>query len=459
MDHSKVKAKLPFTVARVAGYQCDVSRKQTLFWDAKTPGLGLRVTAGGSRAYIFESRLGGETIRLTIGDAATWELGRARTEASRLKVLTDQGQDPRAARAAQQKERDAASQAARREAATVGSTWDDYVENRREFWGTRHFQDHVDHAAIGGEPKKRGKGLTHAGPIAVLRPVKLSELSGERVSAWLAKESVLRPTVAALSYRLLRGFIRWAEDTEKYQGLIPTDAYRSRAVKDAVPKSRAKSGDALQKEQLKAWFHGVTALENTVASAYLKSLLLTGARREELAGLQWKDVDFRWKTLTLHDKVEGTGGRTIPLTPYVADLLRELKMLNEQPPSVRRLRVLDARGQNYSGPSPWVFFSRTSKLGRLTEPRSAHQRALKSAELPHLTIHGLRRSFGTLSEWCEVPVGVVAQIQGHKPSAIAEKHYRRRPIDLLRKWHEEIESWILFEAAVAKPLIPPNSLK
>jgi hypothetical protein len=30
--------------------------------------------------------------------------------------------------------------------------------------------------------------------------------------------------------------------------------------------------------------------------------------------------------------------------------------------------------------------------------------------------------------------------QGHKPSALAEKHYHRRPLDLLRKWHDEIEA-------------------
>lgn len=29
-----------------------------------------------------------------------------------------------------------------------------------------------------------------------------------------------------------------------------------------------------------------------------------------------------------------------------------------------------------------------------------------------------------LSEWCEVPTGVVAQIMGHKPSTLAKKHYR-----------------------------------
>lgn len=66
-----------------------------------------------------------------------------------------------------------------------------------------------------------------------------------------------------------------------------------------------------------------------------------------------------------------------------------------------------------------------------------------------MTIHGLRRSFGTLAEWVECPAGVVAQVQGHKPSTTAEKHYRRRPIDLLRMWHTKIESWMLEQAGIA----------
>jgi len=72
-----------------------------------------------------------------------------------------------------------------------------------------------------------------------------------------------------------------------------------------------------------------------------------------------------------------------------------------------------------------------------------------AAGLPALSLHGLRRSFGTLAEWVECPVGVSAQIMGHKPSAIAEKHYRRRPLDLLRMWHCRIETWILQEAGVS----------
>jgi hypothetical protein len=40
-------------------------------------------------------------------------------------------------------------------------------------------------------------------------------------------------------------------------------------------------------------------------------------------------------------------------------------------------------------------------------------------------------------------VGESAQNQGPKPSAIAEEHYRRRPLDMLRLWHDKIDAWML----------------
>jgi hypothetical protein len=65
-----------------------------------------------------------------------------------------------------------------------------------------------------------------------------------------------------------------------------------------------------------------------------------------------------------------------------------------------------------------------------------------------MTLQGLRRSFSSLTEWLEIPAGIVAQIQGHKPSATAEKHYKRRPLDLLRLHHERIEAWMLEQAGI-----------
>ncbi len=67
---------------------------------------------------------------------------------------------------------------------------------------------------------------------------------------------------------------------------------------------------------------------------------------------------------------------------------------------------------------------------------------------PSWRLHGLRRSFKSLTEWLECPAGVVAQLMGHKPSATAEKHYTVRPVDLLRVWHNKIEKFILEQGRV-----------
>jgi integrase len=169
-----------------------------------------------------------------------------------------------------------------------------------------------------------------------------------------------------------------------------------------------------------------------------------------MASIRWEDVDLNWKVLSIRDKVEGN--RTIPLTPYVEVLLLELQRLNQQPPRVHNLLhgKRTASSETWQ-PSPWVFSSASAASGRIQEPRIAHNKALASVGLPALSIHGLRRSFGTLAEWVECPAGISAQIMGHKPSAIAEKHYRQRPVDLLRVWHTRIEAWILEQAQIKFP--------
>ncbi|OXJ37928.1 preprotein translocase [Burkholderia sp. HI2714] len=448
MNKTKLAAereKSNFTHERVAAFKCKPDKKQTIYWDAKTAGFGLRVTAGGARAYVFESRLFGKTVRITIGDATAWDLGRARAEAGRLRTLIDDGKDPREVRAEQHAAYEARKAEAKRQDAAVREAWAAYLDANRSRWSERHLSDHENLAHAGGEPRKRGKGTTIAGPLAALMPLKLSNLTADTVAAWLESESQTRPTNTEQSYRKLRAFIRWCNDRPEYRGIVPPNAYNARTVRSAVPRIKAKD-DCLQREQLSAWFDAVRKLGNPVIATYLQALLITGARREEIAALRWAHVDFQWRSLSIADKVEGS--RVIPLTPYLASILRELKRLNDTPPNIRQLRDLTAKGESWS-PSPWVFASKKSADGKIAEPRIAHNHALTVAGLPHLSLHGLRRSFGTLAEWCEVPVGVVAQIQGHKPSAIAEKHYRRRPLDLLRKWHDNIEAWMLEQAGIA----------
>jgi integrase len=271
-----------------------------------------------------------------------------------------------------------------------------------------------------------------AGVLYALRVERLESLTAERLTLWIQKESKARPTVTARGFRLLRAFLCWAAERPEYRGLVDPAALLNKDLRRNVPTPKAKA-DCLQREQLPAWFGAVGKVTNPVRRAYLQGLLLTGARADELATLRWEDVDFVWNSLTLRDKEEGE--RTIPLTPYLAALLQALPR--------RTLATGEA--------NPWVFSSPITEHGRMGEANHTHTRAVAAAGLPRLTLHGLRRSFGTLSEWVECPVGVAAQIQGHKPSAIAEKHYRVRPLDFLRAWHSKIEAWILAEAGLEAP--------
>jgi integrase len=442
-----------FTAGRIAKLECEPGKQQTIYSDAKTPGLGLRVTAAGAKSYIFETRLHGKTMRVTIGDARTWTVGKAQAEAASLKTLTDQGLDPREQKAERRAKAEATKTEADRRDMLLSEVWREYMEARKHKWGARHLADHVAAADPGGRTVLRGKGITKPGALAALMPLKLGHINAEQVKTWLRDEAAHRPTQAGLAFRLLAAFLRWCEDTTKYRGIASPDACSTRIARDVLPKRTAKR-DSLQREQLRDWFTAVRAISSPTIAAYLQILLLTGPRREELAGLKWEDVDFKWNTLTIRDKDESKGGedgfRTIPLTPYVAELLTELKARNDTPPPRHRIlhgKKIENDLANWK-PSPWVFTSKTAATGRLTDPTRQHYEACAAASIESLTLHGLRRSFGTLSEWCEVPAGIVAQIQGHKPSATAEKHYRVRPVDLLRMWHTKIEAWILKQAGI-----------
>jgi integrase len=439
--------KANFTAERITGFKCPSDKQQSIYWDAKYPGLGVRVTAKGAKSFVYEGRLHGKTLRLTIGNAKAWPIGKAQTEAARLKTLIDQGIDPRQLEADKKSAFEATRLEAKRKSITLREAWESYIEARRPRWSELNYRDHVDVSRSGGEAKKRGKGVTEPGPLALLMTLRLCELTPEKMADWLTHEAERRPARARLAFNLLRIFSKWCESKPEYRGLIDAQSMSTRLSKDALPKRQAKN-DAIEREQLAPWFAAVQQLSNPVMSAYLIGLLVTGARREELAGLRWQDVDFQWRRLTIRDKVEGT--RDIPLPPYFASHLLSLKRANEAPPNVRQLRRLTERGEEWQ-PSPWVFFSKTAADGRLAAPNSALHRACKLAGIPPITLHGLRRSFASLAEWTETPTGIVAQIMGHKPSATAERHYKVRPIDLLRAWHDKLEAWILEQAKIDFP--------
>lgn len=430
-------AKVKLTAGRIRDFNCPPDKAQAFLWDADVYGLAVRGTPTGKTAFIFQAKLAGKDIRVTLGDTRTLGIDSARDEARRLGVLIAQGTDPRQDKQDRIEANEAKRQENRRQDVTVSEAWAAYIADRSPRWGEHHRRDHEAAIQPGGRPITRGGRLgrttTVPGSLAPLLPLKLSELSPERVKAWLTKENATRPTKTALAFRLLRAFVGWCEEHPDYRGIVDTEACSQKRVRQEVAKGNSKASDTLQREQLAAWFNAVRAIGNPVTAAYLQTVMLTGARRDEILSLKWADVDFQWHSLSIADKVEGL--RIIPLTPYVASLLATLP------------RRKDKEGK----PLPWVFSSPTAAGGRIQDPRLQLDKACMVAGIPKVTVHGLRRTFKNMSEWAESPAGITAQLMGHKPSAIAERHYTSRSLDLLRMWHVKIEAWILEQTGIEQP--------
>jgi integrase len=417
------------TTGLIERLTCPTDKAQAFLRDAKSPGLRVRVTATGAKSYVFEAKLRRSTIRRTIGDVRAWTIEKARTEANRLRVMIDAGIDPRVLDREQEEVRVQKVAAAMAEAVLVGDAWTDYMlrgkPKKKAAWKPRYLADLRKMAAPGGEPKKRGEGVTLPGPIAALLSTRLKDINPKSLRAWHQRQAERGPVQAARAVQMFSGFLRWCSTQDEYDGIVDPLAARDAKVQDALHSGAGnRRTDAIEEAQLETWFAGVGHLRNTTAGAYLQGLLLTGARREELAALKWAHIDFRWGRLTIADKVGDT--RTLPLAPYLHHLLHALP------------RVAD---------NPHVFATPVAKSGRIADPRSAHAEVLAHGGLPHVTIHGLRRTFALMGEAAGCPAGAIAQIMGHRPGSMSEK-YKPRTIDQLRPYMAQVERFILETAGV-----------
>lgn len=416
-----------FTTTRLAQCTCPSEKDYVIYWDELVKGLGLKTYISTKKSFLFQSRLGGKVIKISIGSFPSCTIDQARQKAKELDVMCLNGIDPRLEKKKLIAKNEHEARENKRKKLIFNDIWEAYLIANKSRWRERTYNDHI-RLASGNKEIKIGKRstLSKPQPIYALLNIPVSELNAITLKQWLDEENSIRPTSASLSFRLVRACLNWSEEQILFAGLLPDKSIHAKIVKQSVASIKAKK-DSLQKEQLPSFFKAVLALDNPYMTAYILITLITGARRNEIAKLKWKDIDFKWNTMHISDKIDDDG-RTIPLTPYVKSLLTALHRHND-----------------------YVFYSERSSTTYIVEPTKSLKLAARNAGLDDLSIHGLRRSFKTLSEWVSLPSGIVAQIAGHKPSGTEEKHYTVRPIDLLRKWHTEYENWLLVEANIKVP--------
>ena len=433
----------PFTQANIKGLPLEEGKRQTLYMDTEEKGLGIRVTKS-KQVFIYEQRFHGDTIRITLEKEGNLKLAKLWAKEKRYEFSRPNADDPR--ETAKQKTLETTKNKAQakaqadREKILVSEAWNDYIEHQKALmllkglakgkkWGDRHLTDHLNIVQPAGLPHKRGKKVTVQGVLYPLLGLKLAEVSPSMLKEWLNKERKTRPNNARQAFEKFRTFWNWCAKDSRYKAIVDSAVVADDGLLAIIPsKNSKKDGDVLRKANIADWFSAVQKLSNKIISTYLQCLLISGARRGELIALKWTDVDFKAKTVWLKDKIK-TEGRYIPLNLYMEQLIDALPRRNE-----------------------YVFSSLEAKEGCITEPRIAHNQAIALAGIPHLSIHGLRRSFASLFIWAEQPDGAGARIQGHAPQSIRDKHYLEIPIELLAKWHDGYVNWLLIEAGIPLPI-------
>ena len=370
-------------------------RGDVFIWDTDLRGFGLRVSTGGAKSYVFQYRMKGRPARrMTLGGhGSPWTTETARKEAERRFIQVRQGIDPadEDRRIADEAKRlvEEAEKKATQELVFVFETYaDSFVEhylkpNWKDTW--------YDAQRILITAKK------HFGGKSIL------EIRRSDVAQWLDTYSD-RPGMKKLVHSVFRKMFNWAAD----RGDIEVSPIASMKAPKGVPKRQRMLN---HEELISAWL--ASAQLGELWGPYVRLMIVTVQRREEVACMDWSEVDMDQAIWQLpSDRAKNDNPHRIPLSPLAVTELEQL-------------------GPKKSG----LVFSTTGKTGvsgfskakkKLDDEMLTimRERAQKRGEAPEDVVlapwrmHDLRRTGATNLQALGVPVEVTEAVLNHISGSI-----------------------------------------
>lgn len=399
-------------------------KKEALYYFDDPQGFGMRVTARGTKSYIFQYRVNGRARRLKLGRYPDMTPTQAKKLAKVESGKASAGIDPMDERRA----RTQASERARAEKQwTLGAAFESYLAERKLKDSTRY---DMERAFKGLADWKR-------------RPIQ--DISPAMVKGRHKKLSAASEARANLAMRYLRAVINHAMHEAQAVGFAlldanPVDTLSHRKAWNTVKRRRT----FIPPHKLGAWLDAVAILDEApeyepgtgrhhqklkngaMQRDFLMLVLLTGLRLNEAKGLRWEDVDMAGRTLTIRDP-KNHDDHTLPMGDYLSALIE------------RRCEV--------SGPE-YVFSNLAGH--RLHNLRYALERIEEEAGI-RATCHDLRRTFATIAESMGLSTYAIKQALNHRTSAsdVTAGYVQVTP-ERLRDPMQRIETFILNHASGSK---------
>jgi integrase len=400
---------MKLTQQTIARLKLPAGKTDVIFFDNDMPGFGLRLRVGGDRSWIVQYRFGAKQRRLSLGSVNKVSAELARREAKNRLARVELGFDP-----AQEKFdlRAAAGQ-------TVGKLVEEYLARR--------------HYETGKDPLRKSSYEAVAHYLrrywAPLHGIQAAKVNRSAVASTLAGiETKISSVTAARSRVALATMFTWAIG----QGIVDHNPVVG-VTKPPEPKARDRVlSDA---EVAEIW----RASRNDDFGTIVKLLLLTAARRDEIADLVWSEIDFDQAVINLPpERVKNGRPHTLLLVPAAVE------MLKSRPRTEGRDLVF---GEGEGGYSGWSK-AKAALDQRINDARAkARTKGAKPEPIADWRLHDLRRTaatrmneLGALPHVIETTLGHVSGFRAGVAGTYNRALYlpeRRQAADV---WANHIES-------------------
>lgn len=274
--------------------------------DTDVPGFGVRVSETGQRTFILIARYAGSSnpTRRALGEYPALSLQKARERARDWRELIRTGVDPKA------EDERKRSWELRKQQTTLASVAEDFIE--RHVKGQRKAKD---------TEREIRKEL-----IAVWGERPIASITREDVVALI--EGVARRPAPYLAHIVLghaRSLFNWAINRGAY-GLetSPCDRVKPAALIGAKQPRQRVLSDA----ELAALWRATEEVGYPFGPLY-QLLLLTGARKNEVAGMQWGELNLTSMVWTVpQERFKSNASHLVPLSEQAFEIIRHTPRFN-----------------------------------------------------------------------------------------------------------------------------------
>ncbi len=387
-----------------------LDHKELVLNDQDVKGFGVRISPAGRRVFFYRYRVGGrggKQRRVNLGRFGDLTIEEARKAAKQYAGQVACGEDPVGIE--KKKTQVAQEEQSRKESLRIGEVLELYLEKHLKP-NVRRWQDSYSVIRLHGVKPLRNK------PIDEITRADIARLTDANSH---------RPATALKTYRNLSAMLNWA----MRRGLIDL----SPMIGTKAPRAPAARDRVLSDNEVRLFWNSMPLAGKDFAPIF-KTLLLTGQRRSEVAGMAWSELDLEKGVWTIPaERSKNKQPHDVNLSPPVLEII-------ETQPRLGRYVFGGAK------PNPPSGISRAKRRVDAEMIRLRDQEYGSGSEIAEeWRLHDLRRTAATGMAMLGFPIEVVERVLNHisnTRSGIAavyqRYHYRDERRNALNSWAEYV---------------------